>query len=320
MKNSINNVNNYILGRKYNRNTIIDDINTSIDLLTSNSTYYLLNELRNNLNIYLSRNADVCVNYINFVVNCDCDNFIVYNIYEKYKLPFIHSDYPLADRLILSKLFNIDNIILSDAIYCLACYKDKTYLSLPKVREMLYSFLGLGQIDFIYYGVNPMLGYVDKFSESDEEIVDNMEELKHGNTKLNHNNVVGHYSEYVVYEYLNERLNNNQDLRWVSRDIGDGFGYDIAIINPNYSASLYEVKGLYDRDYLTISDNEKSLINYSLERDDLSYHIMAVLNKYNDSIIDIQFDKDNNINYNFIGNNNFNLEYRDKDNKILIRK
>ncbi len=320
MKNSIINVNDYILGKKYNRNTIINDINTSIDLLFNNSNNVLLNELRNNLSFYLSRKADDCINFINFIENNNYDNPIVYNLYEKYNLPFINSKDPRVDQYLLSKLFKIDNLELAHAIYYLCCFKDRSYISKISLKETLHNYLGSDMIDFQYFGVNPMLGHVDSFEESEEDIADNMENLRSRANTKNHNSVVAHYAELVVYEYLKDNIGNKQDLKWVSRDIGDGFGYDLAVVNEDNSASLYEVKGLYNRDYADISDHEHNLINYSSKHDDLDYHIMVVLTKDNDTIVDIHKDINNNTVYDIIGKRNYDIEYNESDWKVLVKK
>ena len=316
--NSINNFNNYLLGNKYNKDTIKEDINTCLDLLLNNDNTYNLNTIRKSLSNYLDRYALDSLNFIRFIENNNYDNPIVYNIYEKYNLPFIHSDNPLMDQLILSKLFNKDNISLGNVIFCLACFIDKSYINKIELKHMLDNSLSMDDIDFMYIGKYPMMGLRSKYCDSEEEMIDNMESLRGNMTLKNPHNVVGQYSELVVYNYLKEGLSNKQDIKWISRDIGDGFGFDIAVINEDNSASLYEVKGLFNSNSADISGHEHRLLNESLKRDDLDYHIMLVLPKLNDTIVDITKDINNNIHYEFIGHK-VDTQLLDKDRRVMVR-
>ena len=319
MKDSIINVNNYILGYKYNKNTIIDDINTCLDLLKNNSSYYLLNSLRNNLSNYLSNRADECVRFIYFIENNNYDNPIIYQLYERYNLPFIHSRDAKVDQLILSTLFGIDNIELSNAIYYLACFKDKSYIEKLRIKELLHDLLDNDSINFdlLSDGINLSNSL---YIESDEDIVDKMEYLKTKFNKKNHTSVVGHYAELIVYNYLKERLKKEQEIKWISRDLGNDLGYDIAVINSDGSASLYEVKGIFDSDIAKISGHEHFIYRYSNNHEGLDYHFMVVLPKADDLIVDIHKDVNKQINYDYIGTRQCFVEYSDKDKKIMVRR
>ena len=319
MKNSINNVINFLSNNKFNKNTIIDDINTSIDLLFNNSSYYLLNDLRNSLSVYLSRRAEEAVNFIRFIYENNIDNPIIYNLFEKYNLPFIDSRYALADQLILSRLYDKEDISLSEAIYLLACFKDKYYIEHLEVKELLHTCLDVDAIDFGAIGYGRMFGKMDNYDESDEEIIDNMESLKMNPNKNNHNSIVAHYAELVAYKHLDEQLRPGQKLYWVSRDIGDGFGYDMAIINEDNSAILYEVKGLHSRNFADITPHESNVYHYSNRHSDLSYHYLVVLTNDNDVIIDIT-NTNNGTLYSFNGDNNYDASLNELNRRILVKK
>ena len=316
MKYSITNVNNYLLGNKYNKDTIIDDINTSIDLLINNSTYYLLNDLRNNLSIYLSKRAQESINFINFIYTNNYDNPVIYNLFEKYSLPFIDSRDSMADELILSKLFGIENIKLSQAIYYLACFKDKEYITRLDVRDMLTKLLDTDGIDFGSVGYGNMYGKELSYRESDEDIIDNMEALR-SNFGNKGNTTVDHYAELVAYNYISDRLGDGQKIYWVSRDLGYSFGYDIAVINSDNSAILYEVNGLFNKEEITLSGKESFMSRECNNHNDLEYHHIAVLVSDNDALVDIHR-LDNGIMYAFHGDNDLDATMDNK--KILVRK
>lgn len=321
MKSSIINLNNFVLGYNFNKVTIMDDINTSIDLLKSNSSYYMLNDLRNNLFNYLTLRANESINFIDFIYNNNIDNnVVVYELYEKYNLPFINSRYSLADQKLLAKLYGFDNIKLHEAIYYLACFKDKKFIQRRDIKEMLQKCLDFGGIDFNDIGYSSKLNKMDKFDESDEDIESNMDSLRINPSIKYHNRIVAHYAEFVVYKRLLENLGKDQKLFWVSRDIGDGFGYDIAVVNSDNSATVYEVKGLYDRDFADYTGHESRIFHYCYEKPYLDYHFILVLTKNNDAIIDIHKCKNGSIMYEFYGNNNIDAELYEKSMKILVKK
>ena len=61
--------------------------------------------------------------------------------------------------------------------------------------------------------------------KSDFEKIDNLIEEKR-------NSVLGRYGELEIYNMLKANLKLEEEIKWVSKDVGDLFGYDIIISSP----------------------------------------------------------------------------------------
>ena len=96
--------------------------------------------------------------------------------------------------------------------------------------------------------------------KSDFEKIDNLIEDKR-------NNALGRYGELEIYNMLKENLKLEEEIKWVSKDVGDLFGYDIIISNVmTGEVKLIEVKTSYNNGgELTLSLNEYNKLQESIK-------------------------------------------------------
>ena len=143
-RDNIRNVSDFVNGFKYNSNTIKSDIDIVLSMIRNNINTSYLSYFRSYLNAYISRKADESERFVNFVLHNNINNnCVVYHLYEKYNLPFIHSRDASVDQYLFSKLFGIEDIKLSLVIYKLCCFKNKFYDSYPELSNLLYDFIYL---------------------------------------------------------------------------------------------------------------------------------------------------------------------------------
>ena len=81
------------------------------------------------------------------------------------------------------------------------------------------------------------------------------------------NRVLGRYGELEIYNMLKENLKPEEEIKWVSKDVGDLFGYDIIISNViTHEVRLVEVKTSYNNvRELTLSLNEYNKLQESIK-------------------------------------------------------
>lgn len=106
--------------------------------------------------------------------------------------------------------------------------------------------------------------------KSDFEKIDNLIEDKR-------NSALGRYGELEIYNMLRENLKPEEEIKWVSKDVGDLFGYDIIISNViTGEVRLIEVKTSYNNGgELTLSLNEYNKLQESI-RNGIEYEMYKV--------------------------------------------
>ena len=94
----------------------------------------------------------------------------------------------------------------------------------------------------------------------DFEKIDNLIEDKR-------NSALGRYGELEIYNMLKENLKLEEEIKWVSKDVGDLFGYDIIISNViTHEVRLVEVKTSYNNvRELTLFLNEYNKLQESIK-------------------------------------------------------
>lgn len=104
----------------------------------------------------------------------------------------------------------------------------------------------------------------------DFEKIDNLIEEKR-------NSVLGRYGELEIYNMLRENLKPEEEIKWVSKDVGELFGYDIIISNViTGEVKLIEVKTSYNNGgELTLSLNEYNKLQESI-RNGIEYEMYKI--------------------------------------------
>ena len=95
----------------------------------------------------------------------------------------------------------------------------------------------------------------------------------------------------MFYRYLINNCCKGQQIMWVSRDLGDGFGYDIAVYDANINKLfLYEVKTTGRKeeiDNVSLNSFETRICNLFHTYEDTEYHIIRIYIGENIQIYDI---------------------------------
>ena len=85
----------------------------------------------------------------------------------------------------------------------------------------------------------------------------------------------------LFYEYLRSIAKDPNTVLWVSKTLGDGFGYDIALYNPaENKIYLYEVKTTSVEEFFndtTLNQFESRICNLLKDKPDHEYHIIKIL-------------------------------------------
>ncbi len=89
--------------------------------------------------------------------------------------------------------------------------------------------------------------------------------------------IVGRYGELEIYNMLRENLKPEEEIKWVSKDVGELFGYDIIINNViTGEVKLIEVKTSYNNGgELTLSLNEYNKLQESI-RNGIEYEMYKI--------------------------------------------
>ena len=154
-----------------------------------------------------------------------------------------------------NKIFDIyDNVKCFNAIQESAIQKVKDYF----VNNKIY-------LDDDLFLENMFCNYGNPYKNPDGLIHDfvNIDGLSDKEKNL----VVGRYAELEIYNMLRENLKPEEEIKWVSKDVGDLFGYDIIINNVlTQKVKLVEVKSSYKNGgELTLSENEYNKLQESIQ-------------------------------------------------------
>lgn len=133
-------------------------------------------------------------------------------------------------------------------------------------------------------------------TKEEEEMI--LMKLFYNTKSVERNYAMGHYAEYLVYEELcNNPVN---EVYWISKLLGDGYGYDFMVKNKiTNHYDFIEVKGTNRSTEVILSDNEAAIFKEINENnEDTSYHVYIVpmTEALTYDIIDVYYD-DGNLTY-----------------------
>lgn len=207
-----------------------------------------------------------------------------------------------VEKYLFSLLFNNPDInkYLDNLLLAFTSINNENY---RKISNLLRTFIYDENLRYDNFKNNSRLFGINKYP-SEDEIVSNFRNLANEKDNPSRNLAIGFYAELVALKdelnYLNN--NNRPDLGdkviWTSRDIGDGFGYDILSYNPiNLHEKLIEVKGTMSlTNDINVSYNEYRLFNnivfpkydYHTEiKEDYIFKIVYFDEQFNPHIFDI---------------------------------
>lgn len=289
------NVIKYLSNGPYNDATIIQDIDATFDVY-GKKTNNLMNDFAVKLSTYLQMRIEECVRFSSFMMSNGYP-WSYQEITNYYFLPFRYSRNPMADKRIFERIYNTEGITLDQVILNLLSTRYNVGAN-KEFLDRLNWFMNSefpNNITFDNFGKIPRLGHLGHMLLSSEQMIQEYLIAKDNKAYPNFNKIIANYGELMFYYYL---LNKHDDTQiyWVSRDLGDGFGYDLALydIEGNY-LKLYEVKTQsqfntrLDIDLTTTEQNMCDAIN---QRKDEEYHIIRI--RLNDTIDMVDIDQKNN--------------------------
>ena len=273
--NKLDNVINFLCDNNYDDNTIIEDINTVVSLCDSDNVkmnFKRFDELYRNL---LFKRMEEANSFYKTVV--ESSGNIFYNfIKEHINMPFRNSRNPMAEKALFEGMLNIKNLKYKEFVLSLIDY---VHPSLDEhIIDMINNAISYYEIDFSNINCLPRFTSAHPFPKDDHTIINNFNSVKEDKNNSNYKLYLNQYAEYLAYQYLLEKMLDNQKIIWTSRDIGDGFGYDISIYDKESQyIDLYEVKGKFnsERD-IELTDIEYKIKQVAKKTDKACYHILKV--------------------------------------------
>ena len=282
-------------------NTDIDDVEIEIALeqLKNDKNDIRINQLRSEIGKLLYKRSLEVKNYID-IINCNKYDYYHRKIYGFYHLPFKDTNIEIEKKL-FSILFN-DSRILEYLDYLFLAFFSLLKIDDRKSIDNLRTFLFQEGINYNTYKstiITPMNMYPD-----DKELYSNWNEY------------YDKYGEFLTCK-IESLENPNTDVIWVSKYVGDGFGYDILSKKP------IEVKTTINKNNrfrMELTSNEWKQFNTDINT--YIYHFYLIdnenyelyrLHKESNYIID---DK-NNIYVNYDSTQHFDLHNRPC--KVLIK-
>lgn len=280
--NSVDNVINYLSGKSYNEQTILEDIKY-VDFL-NNIDYYGKDVLMSLFEQMVDQRV-LEINYVDYYMFSDFpldENFTQINTY--YNFPFRFSRDAVVDanmiRLFLhldvpeitrndDKLYDFEN--MNSYVNFIKKIIEKKQLNVNPdfIKEFKKKCMNLSPNPRrIYFQNMKTAVFVGKNKPRlvplDEDKV--KRNFVHNQTDTN---AVGDLGELHSYLYLKDHLPEYSDICWVSNYVGDGFGYDIyAIDYLTGKGTTYEVKA-----HTNIDEFEKNTLTKNEERIELYSHL-----------------------------------------------
>ena len=278
---AINNIHNYIRGYNYNGETAFNDIKLVGNCYKLNPGHRMLSQFDNDFLTYLDKKIIEVENFDKILLNPH-ENVLFQDVLNYYYLPFRHSKNPVLDKKIISTILNLKYDSYDQILFFLSVnsYGDKL------IKE-IHNFIAFEGIEFESLGRDARCGWVEKYPDNDKEIIERFNIAKENyynedNTKEIKNRYkkdIGNYAELEYFKYLNKNRKENEQIIWVSRFVGDGFGYDIMVYNNiTKEVKLYEVKGsisLFYSKKLELTDTESNILRYA-SKNNIEYHAVKL--------------------------------------------
>ena len=284
---AIKNLSSYICGYKYDKDTIEKDIEIVHGCYKLNPGHKLMMDFDKLFMEFLNKKSKECEFFSKTLLHPK-ENKLYQDVLEYERLPFRYSRNPEVDMKLLGTILDAKSFDYGQIIHLLSPREYSTKLS-----DALYNFINAQGIFCEKFGEGPKIGWVSKFPNNDIEICDNFEEEKdlyNEEKNLSNPSAIGNYAELVFYKYLSKKRKDNERLLWVSRFVGDGFGYDIMSYNTsNKEVKLYEVKGSVSQGNcikIELTEKESEMLKYAKENN-IEYHMVKLFLNNEERLYDV---------------------------------
>ena len=281
------NVTKYLKGESYFKDTLYSDIDKTLEAFVKYCPNNLTQDCYSAFFTYYQLKQADAKRFADFMLINDIP-YEYSNLLNHYYLPFRYSRDPIADKKIFTGMFNIfynmnhkEDLRMDEIIFILlGPYQDPCYSSKEFVDRMYEFFIG-GGIDFSSISNNYFcFGNIGYMPRSVEQIISDYQMYRNNKKIDNATSIVGNYGELMYYRYLQSINQLHQVIMWVSHDLGDGFGYDIAVYDAhNNKLIVNEVKATDNDNYfehVSLTEHERNVANALRESPDTDYHIIRI--------------------------------------------
>ena len=280
------NVTKYLKGEPYFKETLYSDIDQTLEAFTKFSPNSLTQDCYNAfITYYYMKQADA-KRFADFMLLDDIP-YEYSKLLNHYYLPFRYARDPIADQKIFSGMFKMfyhikdkDILRLDEIIFILlGPYQDERYNS-KRFNDLMYEFFMGEGIDFSSINNAARFGNMGYMPRSIETIISDYQNYKRDNTIDNATSIIGNYGELMYYRYLESINKLHQIIMWVSHDLGDGFGYDIAVYDAHENKLVVNEVKATDKDnyfeHVSLTGHERNVCRAFRESPNTEYHIIRV--------------------------------------------
>ena len=255
----VQNIINYLSDESYDKDSIYDDIDRCMALHNQQIPIDGLDKLRTEYLKMIKKRQDEAVKFYN-AVNTNYPSLVLSNVRMFENYPFRQSRDPKADRDLIVKLNGIDKKFNNTTEQFIFLVLLLLYHSGVKYEESFQDTLY--NIVFNYGDVGGPID-VDNMDKAiyvsrigDKKFPQSLDAAKDLFNKYGDNETTGFFGEYIAIKFIKEHmLNDGDQIVWVSRTLGDGYGFDILVENPiTNKYVVYEVKAHQNEDNFN-SDN-----------------------------------------------------------------
>ena len=292
------NVIKYLRGDSYDEGTLISDIEETFKALKTKPFNNLFRDFYTQFNKFITRRRDEAYKFANIMMT-DGFPYEYQNILEYYALPFRTSRNPIADKMIIEGVCNIKDLRLDQAIMSLLYdIEPNRFNRNQEFLNRMNFFFNYDPISFESIGNSQRLGRIGYMPEDPNQMISDYNWYKENKESPYALNIIGNYGEYMFYQYLLSIIRPEEYVMWVSHDLGDGFGYDIAVYNSlENKLYMYEIKSTDDPtkfENIYLSEHEKRVSNAVRENPQEEYHVVRLCLEQPFQMVDIN-DKSGNI-------------------------
>ena len=236
----------------------------------------------NAYSLYIMLKQKRAIDFANILMS-DGYPYEYHSLMEYYYLPFRYSPNPMADKLIIEMMNGIEDLRLDQAIMGLIGQEE--FERFNGNQEFLYrmnDFFNAYPLSFEDIGRSQRLGWIDeRISYNENDIINNFMYALSNPNHPKYKKIVGDYGELMFYKYLEFINQGHQHIMWVSRDLGDGYGYDFALYDRIKNVlDLYEVKTTTKEEYFyetELNEYESRICNLMADSPNTNYHVIKLL-------------------------------------------
>ena len=290
------NVIKYLTGDFYSASTLEEDIKQTVKDYRSGKQNDAMYKFYYAVNNFIYQHQQECYRFAAIVMDDRYPNEYQ-SILEYYNMPFRYSRDPLADKMILEEMCNTENLTLDQAIMGLiGNYNFELYNGNRDFLDRINFIFNYQPLTWNDLGKSQRVGWLERMPSDPNQIVQEYNQVLSNPMDPSYSKKIGNYGEYMFNSYLQANYTENNHIIWVSKDVGDGFGYDFAVLDlAENKVYLYEVKTTTKDEYFAdtqLNEYESRICNLTRDYPDTDYHVIKILLGNDVRMIDIDDKKE----------------------------